>query len=170
MTADPENARLRTLLRRLHSMLAARDPVVFSQELGFIEAELQGQNGAVGFTAETDGVDARRTAEYWKAEHLAGNAVISKLREELREIADSDPGLNASSLRAMARQGLVELPPETKATYPRGFSPQEVSECLEAFMKKWLAQKASEPQCICATTAEPLRLVDPQCPKHSTRG
>jgi hypothetical protein len=30
--------------------------------------------------------------------------------------------------------------------------------------------KASEPQCICATTAEPLRLVDPQCPKHSTRG
>jgi hypothetical protein len=29
--------------------------------------------------------------------------------------------------------------------------------------------KASEPQCICATTAEPLRLVDPQCPKHSTR-
>jgi hypothetical protein len=53
MTADPENARLRTLLRRLHSMLAARDPVVFSQELGFIEAELQGQNGAVGFTAET---------------------------------------------------------------------------------------------------------------------
>jgi hypothetical protein len=55
MTADPENARLRTLLRRLHSMLAARDPVVFSQELGFIEAELQGQNGAVGFTAETSG-------------------------------------------------------------------------------------------------------------------
>jgi hypothetical protein len=32
--------------------------------------------------------------------------------------------------------------PETKATYPRGFSPQEVSECLEAFMKKWLAEKA----------------------------
>jgi hypothetical protein len=32
------------------------------------------------------------------------------------------------------------------------------------------AEKASEPQCICATTAEPLRLVDPQCPKHSTRG
>jgi hypothetical protein len=31
------------------------------------------------------------------------------------------------------------------------------------------AQKASEPQCICATTAEPLRHVDPQCPKHSTR-
>jgi hypothetical protein len=36
-------------------------------------------------------------------------------------------------------------PPETKATYPRGFSPQEVSECLEAFMKKWLAEKASAP-------------------------
>jgi hypothetical protein len=40
--------RMRVLLQRLHSMLVARDVVVFQRELGFIEAELQGRNGSVG--------------------------------------------------------------------------------------------------------------------------
>ena len=40
-------ARMRTLLERLRSMLVARDVVVFTQEIGFIEAELEGRNGAI---------------------------------------------------------------------------------------------------------------------------
>jgi hypothetical protein len=53
------------------------------------------------------------------------------------------------------------------------YNGQDVREEADWLKDVWYvmrgAEKASEPQCICATTAEPLRLVDPQCPKHSTR-
>jgi hypothetical protein len=308
MTADPENARLRTLLRRLHSMLAARDPVVFSQELGFIEAELQGQNGAVGFTAETSapllgmdtpwplhetvakliqatehllghhqcdvhGHEEFRTAANRAKEYLAAlrspetpvhstragapllaaeiNALPQRVRDYIHHLeTDADPAGDKWRLAAAEENlaALTTLDSETPAHRKWPGEPPHCPSCscgapaaalrryiveqlgflsdddncpAERFIRLAVAKlrapetkcdeygctgcrsspcicaqlapcehdfdaagtckkcrwpfdgntvKASEPQCICATTAEPLRLVDPQCPKHSTRG
>lgn len=59
---------------------------------------------------ETNGDDARRTAEYWKAEHLAGNAEIDRLRVELREARLEIARTASEGLRAIG--SAVETPAE----------------------------------------------------------
>lgn len=63
--------------------------------------------GGRGFPAETSG-DARRTAEYWKAEHLAGNKEIEALREEVAKYktwaASCDPSPAFQQMRAVLQR------------------------------------------------------------------
>ena len=49
--------RVRTLLQRLHSMLSARDVVVFKDELGHLENEIGGRNGSAHEPNTTGGND-----------------------------------------------------------------------------------------------------------------
>lgn len=58
-----------------------------------------------GVTTNEESSDARRTAEFWKSEHLAGNAEIARLRqlaEDAYRAWDSDQdGRVGKLLRAM---------------------------------------------------------------------
>lgn len=47
---------------------------------------------------ERELAEARRTAEYWKAEHLAGNAMIERLERELAE-AEQSRAINHASAK-----------------------------------------------------------------------
>jgi hypothetical protein len=60
---------------------------------------------------ETNGDDARRTAEYWKAEHNAANDVIAEVREILGRFDSED--VRVMARRAMERIGDLESDPES---------------------------------------------------------
>jgi hypothetical protein len=66
---------------------------------------------------ETNGEDARRTAEYWKAEHLAGNKEIERLRAGLQLMAMDEHRLMNVAARQTAESILAGKPahPETAA-------------------------------------------------------
>ena len=50
--------------------------------------------------AEAEVAQARQTAEYWKAEHLAGNARIGELHDELAATALRSAGYLRSAIKA----------------------------------------------------------------------
>ena len=74
-------------------MVECRDgDYVLASDYDAMQAERDGANERAGLllkavlATEADLDQAVRTAEYWKAEHLAGNAVIDKLRAEVEQL------------------------------------------------------------------------------------
>jgi len=73
-----------------------------SSSIGRIEVCKEAADAIDALVAELDA--ARRTAEYWKAEHLAGNAELARVTAE-RDAAAKD----AERLRVVAREALYEV-------------------------------------------------------------
>lgn len=59
--------------------------------------------------AEAEVAQARQTAEYWKAEHLAGNARIGELHEELAATALRSADHLRRAIKAEAKCEVLEM-------------------------------------------------------------
>lgn len=57
--------------------------------------------------AEAEVAQARQTAEYWKAEHLAGNVRIGELHDELAETASRAADHLRRAIKAEAEVALL---------------------------------------------------------------
>ena len=57
--------------------------------------------------AEAEVAQARQTAEYWKAEHLAGNTRIGELHDELAETASRAADYLRRAIKAEAEVALL---------------------------------------------------------------
>ena len=82
-------------------------PLTTTDTLHAKATELHEQILAEVYRLHADVAQARQTAEYWKAEHLAGNTRIGELHDELAETASRAADYLRRAIKAEAEVALL---------------------------------------------------------------